>query len=48
MDKKYYDLIEEIDENKLPDVNINEEEINRVKNKVIGVINSLQNENKNK
>ena len=48
MDKKYYDLIEEFDENKLPDVNINEEEINRVKNKVIGVINSLQNENKNK
>ncbi len=47
MDKKYYDLIEEFDENKLPDVNINEEEINRVKNKVIGVINSLQNENKN-
>ena len=24
MDKKYYDLIEEFDENKLPDVNINE------------------------
>ena len=47
MDKKYYDLIEEFDENKLPDVNINEEEINRVKNKVIGVINRLQNENKN-
>ena len=37
MDKKYYDLIEEFDENKLPDVNINEEEINRVKNKVIGL-----------
>lgn len=45
MKNDYFDLIEEFDENKLPDVEINDEEMNRVKVKVINIIEKLRKQN---
>lgn len=45
-DKLFLDNIEEFDEDKLPDIDINEEELNRVKENIFSVIDKLKNKNK--
>lgn len=45
-EKDYLDMIEEFDENNLPDIDINSEELKRVKGKVFSIIEKLKNSNK--
>lgn len=45
-EKNYLDSIEEFDETTLPEVNINQAEIDRVRKKVFGIIEGLKNKNK--